>query len=216
MIFRGARFWLMVWLVAPSLARGGEARDAYILNQFAKVPAAALRDFKKGHLDDNAIGSIVEMSAESFAVEPGMPLSEYLLVLESAKPLFGTRRLDEGIDLERKALLKWIPRERELGVEQVARAILQAEKLPIRTSTEIRIRSRELMALSLLSRRKVEGVKGDASDPEWLYLAGRALAGFKGGGDAYLKRYLAFPDKKRLKHAKEARELLKKLNEDQG
>ena len=114
----------------------------------------------------------------------------------------------DRIKAEQAELKTLVSRESTLSSEEALKNLSKAVALPKDSIDKILKRSTKIFAISIVARRKL--IKPQA-DPEWFFVAGKAIQADTQSGRVFFERYLAQPKGVVLKHRVEAQKELEEI-----
>ena len=195
----------MIALSTPVLAN---SVSEYSSGNYAKVPAEVKKEMAAGFEESQQFLARHRLATNSFAQDLRVSLQELLSVYDAGTAQAKKFLYDERMVTERAEVADWLAREQKLGAAEALAAVNDTVKWPEESVAELTKKSSRLFSLGILARRRILSEK---VDPEWYFVAGKALDADTGSGDAFLELYLEQPNAKDLPHRAEALPMIEKV-----
>jgi len=195
----------MFTLSRPVLA---DSVSEYASGHYARIPAEVKKEMAVGFEESQEFLARHRLATNSFAQDLRVSLQELLSVYDAGAAQAKKFRYDERMVAERAEVADWLAREQKLSAGEALAAVTDTVKWTEESDAELTKKSSRLFALALLARRRLISKK---VDPEWHFVAGKALDADTGSGDAFLEIYLEQPNAKVLPHRAEALEMIEKV-----
>ncbi len=184
----------------PFEARAGSVEE-YSAGNYSGVIPEVRRELTLGLKSSQEFIARIRLATNSFAQQSGVSLEELLSVYDAGVAQAKTYRYDQRMTTERAEVSRWLAREQKIAPSEALAAVNEAVKWPEVSIEELTKKSSRLFALALLARRRI---LSESVDPEWYFVAGKALDADTGSGEAFLELYLEQPDSKNASHRSEA------------
>ncbi len=198
---------ILTLAAAPAVA---DSVAEYSAGRYAKVPAEVKKEMASGFQESQEYIARLRLATNSFAQDRSIALQELLSVYDAGSAQAKKFQYDERMSVERAEVSDWLGREQKVSPAEALSTLEAAAKWPEETVMELTKKSSRLFALALLARRKILEEK---ADPEWYFVAGKALDADTGSGDAFLEIYLEQPNLAQLPHRAEAVLMIEKVYE---
>lgn len=208
MSFKKVSFYCWALFLLARAAQGSESFKEYARSNYAQV-LRAVRSEMAGSLEDSsAFLTRLRLATNSFAQDSKISFEEMKSTYESAQKQANQWGYGERILTEKQELGALVSREGTLSSEEALQKLREAVALPRGSLEKILKRSTKIFSLSIVARRKLTRPQ---VDPEWFFVAGKAVEADTQSGQIFFESYLAQSTTVKLKYRAEAQKELEDI-----
>lgn len=197
---------LVLFLSVTPSALGADSFKHYAEGHYSEVLSSVRVEMTEKLSDSSGFLTRLRLATNSFAQDANIPLEEMKITYDAAHAQADKWGYGERVKAEKAEVLKWLSREKSLSSDEVLKTLRDAMAQPRDSVEKILRLSTRIFALSLLARRKLSL---SIVEPEWYFIAGKAVEADTQSGRIFFESYLS--QSKNVKYRAEAQRELESI-----